>query len=551
MKEWIAAVCVAVAATASAASGQDLRGTVRDSATQTPLSGVVITLLGADGRVVSRAISNENGLYRAFPATGAREVSVLRIGFRPRTVSYDGTGRLDLNMTPIPPLLEPVTVRGATNCPARPDRIQALSLLQQARAGLLATVTARQTNRAALVRLRFVRQYDERGRDIVEQHVSVDSSGDLSESFGAVRTGAQFVAEGFTGNLMPGNPVHFGPDAETLLDDGFAAGYCFHISDADPARPTEIGLGFKPSSRKNGRVDVQGTLWIDTVSKSLRDIVFDYVGEPRPLGAAQTGGHIEFRQMGNGIVIIDRWSLRLPSARPDTSVDARGSITIRPVYHIQEAGGEVASAVWQDGFRWEASLGSLRALVVDYRNDIARGVIMRLRDTDYLGSPNARGIVDIPYLLPGPYVAVVTDSALQRLGIMLPTSLTFVAARDSLVERSVSLPRREAFVMESCLHAVTLDMPPNPQTIRVVDSFGKPVSGAIVEISRDDGSTNQTIHESLDTDDSGMVASCLIYHADDEFRVKVSSGFNVPFSKSFRYKGANIVVRLEPERRKR
>src|SRR3954466_4923056 len=142
-------------AMSAVAGAQDLRGTVTDSATRSPLSGVVISLLDGRGRVLSRAISNENGLYRAAPTGGANAVSTLRIGFRPQTVPYDGGARLDLMMTPIPPLLEPVTVRAATNCPRRSDRLQALSLLQQARAGLLATVTARKTDRASVIRLHY------------------------------------------------------------------------------------------------------------------------------------------------------------------------------------------------------------------------------------------------------------------------------------------------------------------------------------------------------------------------------------------------------------
>ena len=55
----------------------------------------------------------------------------------------------------------------------------------------------------------------------------------------------------------------------------------------------------------------------------------------------------------------------------------------------------------------------------------------------------SRTIIEIPYLLPGPYVPTVVDSALQRLGITLPTSLTFEAERDSLTQRSFSVPQRE------------------------------------------------------------------------------------------------------------
>jgi hypothetical protein len=77
-----------VLAMSGVARAQELRGTVTDSATHSPLSGVVVSLLDGSGRVVSRAISNENGLYRVVPTTGAVTVSTLRIGFRPRSVAF-------------------------------------------------------------------------------------------------------------------------------------------------------------------------------------------------------------------------------------------------------------------------------------------------------------------------------------------------------------------------------------------------------------------------------------------------------------------------------
>jgi hypothetical protein len=547
MRRRLVLACVTLlVAGPSGARAQQLRGVVRDSATQTPLGGAVITLVDASGGALARAISNENGLYVVGPTTGARTVRLLRIGFRPRTVPFT-EGKLDIAMSPIPPLLEPVTVRAATNCPARPDRIQALSLLQQARAGLLATVTARETNRATLVRLTFVRDYEERGRGIAEQRVWIDSTAELSESFGAVRSGAEFVAEGFGGRTDAGNPVHYGPDAETLLDDDFAAGYCFQISDAEAGRPTEIGLAFTPASRKKGRVDVQGTLWVDTVSKSLRDIVFEYVGDTRPFGAPETGGHIEFREMGNGIVIVDRWDLRLFASRLDSVQRARG-MEVRPVYHIREAGGEVATATWSDGFHWDASLGSLRAVVVDDRARLAPGVIVRLRDTDYLETTNARGVVEIPYLLPGPYIAVVTNSTLQRLGITLPTTLTFTASRDSLTERRLSLPRPEDFVLGSCLGGVSAPTEQRQLSMRVVDASGKPVANATVDISLDDDGSNQAVRERLGTDSRGAAASCLIFEGGDRLQVTVTRGSDQPYTETFRYHGSDIVIRLRRRR---
>jgi hypothetical protein len=533
---------------ASAANAQQLRGVVRDSVTQTPIGGAVITLVDAAGRPLARAISNENGLYVVGVADGSRRVNVLRIGFRPRTLPFSATEKLDIAMAPIPPLLEPVTVRAGANCPARRDRLQALSLLQQARAGLLATVTARQTNRATLVRLKFVRQMDDRDRRIVEQHVALDSTGGLSESFGAVRSGAEFVAKGFVERTRTDRiPTHYGPDAETLLDDAFAAGYCFQISDPERDRPSEIGLAFRPATRKRDRVDIDGTLWIDTVAKSLRDIQFTYVNDELPRGAPQTGGHIAFRTMGNGIVIIDRWVLRLYGVRLDTTWRASG-YSPRPVFHYQDVGGEVATATWDDGFTWQASLGSLRALAVDYQNQLARGVVVRLKDTDYLASPNARGIVEIPHLLPGPYVATVIDPALQRLGITLPTSLTFEAERDSVTQRSFSIPQREEFVLASCLDPNSDESQPPPMQIRVIDAFGTPVAYAVVAITKDDGSPNQAVKESLDTDDSGVTRSCLIFHDGDPFDVTVTRGQEPPFTAHYRYRDGSVTIRLKEKR---
>lgn len=526
------------------AQAQQLRGVLRDSVTRAPIGGAVITLADEGGRPLARAISNENGLYRVGLAAGARTVTVMRIGYRPRTIRFTAAETLDIAMSPIPPLLEPVTVRAGANCPSRRDRLQALSLLQQARAGLLATVTARETNRATLIRLKFVRQMDERDRRIVELHVALDSSGGLSESFGAVRSGAQFVANGFVGPTSGDRvPTHYGPDAETLLDDDFAAGYCFQIGDPDRARPHEIGLVFTPAGRKRGRVDIDGTLWIDTVAKSLHDIQFTYVGDDIPLGAPRTGGHIEFRTMGNGIVIIDRWVLRLYGVRSDTTWGAR-NYSIRPVFHYQDVGGEVATATWDDGFSWQAPLGSLRALAVDYQNQVARGVVVRLKGTDYIASPNARGILEIPYLLPGPYVATVVDPVLERLGITLPTSLTFEAERDSVTQRSFSIPQREEFVLTSCLHANEDEAQSAPMQIRVIDAFGRPAAYAMLEISKNDGSPDQTVVESLDTDDNGVTRSCLLFRDGDPFDVTVTRAQEAPFKGHYRYHDAAMTIRL-------
>ena len=77
--------------------------------------------------------------------------------------------------------------------------------------------------------------------------------------------------------------------------------YCFHIADSDPARPNQIGLGFVSGTRRSNRIDIEGTLWVDTVARALHDIDFRYVGLSRRVEAVGSGGRISFREMPNGV----------------------------------------------------------------------------------------------------------------------------------------------------------------------------------------------------------------------------------------------------------
>lgn len=515
-------VALGAIAIGRAAHAQVLRGAVRDSVTQTPLPGVVLQLLDDQGRALTRTISNERGLYALTASPAARSLVALRIGFRPRTVAYAaGATAMDLVMAPIPPLLEEVTVRASADCPARSDRLQALSLLQQARAGLLAAVTARETNRATAVRLNFEREMDGNSDRVERQTVTIDSSSGLTRTFGAARSGADFVRLGFVDvDRATNEQTYYGPDAETLIDDDFAAGYCFHVAGAQRSRPHEVGLGFRPASRRNRRVDIEGTLWIDTVARALDDVEFDYVGTVRPLGAAQPGGRVEFRQMSNGVVFIDRWLLSMIATRVDAT--AHDDVPTRVSYYTKQTGGEVAAAAWNDGLTYDAALGSARIQVVDRQNALASGFALRLAGTDYIGSPTARGVVEIPHLLPGPYNAVVIDSSFAELGITVPTSLRFEAERDSLAQHSVALPDYSRFVRHGCLDRAVQE--PAQVTIRVTDRGDLAVGNVLVEISRDDGDPTRPVTERRFTDARGQIRSCLIYHLGDSFRIRVFGG---------------------------
>ena len=94
---------------------------------------------------------------------------------------------------------------------------------------------------------------------------------------------------------------------ETLIDDAFAQRYCVRITPPDRTRPDHVGLGFEPVDREDGRIDMVGTVWVDTLSRVLQDLTFRYVGLDRQTSALGPEGRLTFRELPNGVVIIDQW----------------------------------------------------------------------------------------------------------------------------------------------------------------------------------------------------------------------------------------------------
>lgn len=382
-------------------------------------------------------------------------------------------------MAALPTMLEPMRVSSGATCSKRDDRIVALSLLEQARAGLLATIVAREAKPANMVRLRFTQFMDGTSNRIDRQRVKIDSSSDITVSFKAVRNAADFVKYGFLIEADDGRQF-LGPDAETLMDDGFRDGYCFELRRHDRDRPSQVGLRFVPATSKKGRIDVDGTLWIDTVARALKDIRFDYVGLPAAQSRANSGGRIEFRELANGIVFIDRWALRLPSVRQDTLWDGQ-TPTLREKLIAEQTGGEVAAAYWSDGTTWRDSLGTLRVHMLDAGVKPAVGRTIRLEGTDYAGASDSLGTVTLDRLLPGPYEAIIEDPTLEPIGVPLRTSLTFTATRGGTVETTTRAPDARDQVGKMCLDATTnaVLVPEQPWfVVRILEPDGKPFGHA-------------------------------------------------------------------------
>lgn len=485
----------------------EFRGTVRDSASAAPIAGAVVMGLNAAGEMVARTISRENGTYRMIWAPSVATLRVLRLGFRPATVNpaplQDTQSILEVTLVSLPRAMDVMEVVTAQGCPAQSDHGEAFGLLDQARAGLLSMVVARELQTPQLHVLRFDRQLDLDGIEIEQQTVVVDSTTTATTAFNAVHNALDFVEQGFRTEAN-GYYTFFAPDENVLLDTRFQRGYCFRVADRDPARPQHIGLRFSPANHQSKRVDIDGVVWIDTTANVLSEIAFRYVGVEPLAEAFGAGGEMTFKTLPNGVTFIDRWRLRLVGA-PNPEVTG-GQRTVQR-YAIREVGGELAEARWPDGERWQAPLTSLQLNVVTRKGRPAEGASVALIGTNYRAIADVNGRAIIPNVLPGQYGVLVGEPRLQPIRLDLPANKTVTARRASTVIARVVMPVAEAYLGILCR-----SVDPDNEGIRVLGRAmtpnGQSAGSVNWRLNAINGAKVRTLSKPQTTPSSGIVHTC-------------------------------------------
>jgi len=459
---------------------------VRDTVSRRPIAGAVLMLIDASGAVLARRITDETGRYFIALPPSARAARLVRIGFQPREVAVPrpsgGTADFDITMTPVATMLAAVRIRDESRCSRRSDRAAALGLWEQARAGLLATVVARETNNAFIRRLGFVRDLDGASDRVTRFMVREDSAWGVVRSFNASHSAAEFAQSGFVKDST-GEESLFGPDADVLLDDAFASAYCFRLADQETSRPTQVGIFFEPVGHARGRIDIEGTLWVDTAARALRDIDYRYLGLPGRTDAYHPGGRVSFLVMHNGSVMIDRWVIRgvaVENHLPAYDPRARS----RDRLYVTESGGELESASWPDGRLWHDSLGTVQVSATTRTGTPAAHAALELSDSPYRATTDSLGRATMADLLPGPYSLAIVDPRVASLGITIPTPVKFVAARDSTVRLAVQVPTAEDWIAGECVRLRQWEVGDSIFVLgRVLTTSGKPVGDAEVSFS--------------------------------------------------------------------
>jgi hypothetical protein len=476
---WLALLSMSAWSTVAA---QQLRGTVTDRDSNEPVRGVVLTLLDSAGMRIVATISNEAGEFTLpWSARGSR-LRAMRLGFRPTDVAFTPSADIPpsvrVAMLRVSTLLEAVQV-SAERCPRR-GRGSAMSLFEHAKAALLASVESQHAVPATLVRLVYERTMDGSSDRIERQVVEMDSTTSSRRAFGAARDPGAFVRRGFMEEIAD-EQMFYAPDADVLLHEDFAIGYCFAITDAQRARGNQVGLAFHPRDQQPDRIDVEGALWIDTLARELRDIEFRYLGLDPKLERFRPGGRISFREMPNGLVLIDRWHLRLVGARADTLPRRDGDVDVLSRLYATETGGEVVRARWSSGTFWQAALGTLDGTGMRQSGTAAAGAVVAIENTPYRATLDSSGRFTLHDLLPGPYALVAMDPRLDSLGVVIPVGLRFTAVRDSTRRATVTIPTAEEFVRKMCAGYARSD-DAAPLLLRVLDPNGEPMRGVRLDI---------------------------------------------------------------------
>ena len=443
------------------ALGQRAIGSVLDSLSGHAVPGAIVSIVGAAHP--ARAITDEDGRFSLAVAMGTTALRIVRIGFHPRDVplpkSEQARRAMEIRLAMLPALLTNVRVSENPICSGAGDHGGALTLWEQARAALLATVVVRQTRPAQMAVLDY--NTDEDGRSHLVEHQAITTdAGATGRPFIAVAQAAGFAERGYAVRDSSGL-TFMAPDADVLLDPQFARTHCFGVTRDDAAHPGAVGLTFEPApgSHRSGFVDIRGTLWMASRPAALQQLQFSYTGPTRAYIEAGAGGRIHFRTMSNGLIYVDSWKLLLPAiaeAAPRSGVSSH-RFDPEPQSHrtsvraYREVGGVVLSARWPGGLVAHTTLPVVTGVVREERTHRAiAGVAVQLDGTPQAVTTDSSGRFSLPWVLPGKYTLRASDTAFAAFLEPRRKARVIDVGADSQDIGSLEVPSRRDAVRTVC-----------------------------------------------------------------------------------------------------
>ena len=478
---------------ATSALAQRVTGIVRDSISDAPVAGAVVWLSDSAGAPISRGIGNAVGAFSILRAPSATRLHVVRIGYRPLDVPVpSGDAAVVLRLEAIPTLLSAVSATSDNRlCPGDRNSLKGFELWEQARAALLASVVAREEQPPRIRLIAFTRTRDPIFNKVKSEETSMKELL-VQQSYVAARPAWAFAYQGYMREEGAGDRVYYAPDNETLLDPSFAGTHCLQLARNDKHHPDQLGIAFEPvdDPQRDTLVDVSGVLWLDRKTPALRSLEFRYTNlEP---DARESGGEIFFRVMPNGASMIERWVIHTTLLATDVNPRDNGANRLplpRPLRHntrkigMREVGGEVASVQWKDGAQWHGALPRITGMLVDPDGAPVAGARVWMVKTPDTVTTNADGRFELPYVLPGVYAVLATDSAFAASGVSRTSHYWVFLDRDRGADIKLLFHPRSVILQQLC---VGQSYVPGTGVVigQVIGSAGSPLANAKIDVWR-------------------------------------------------------------------
>jgi hypothetical protein len=357
-----------------------------------------------------RTLTDERGAFAiSVPAPGTYLIDVRSIGFRPirQPISLDpGQTRLvDLALVRNSVSIAEVRVEGRRNCRA-PDHIanSAAPIWDDVWAALSATALADQSASSRNSGIRYRRESDAASGQVLSESRE-RRVGSAFAPFTAANP-RDLARLGFLHVDDDGNLELFAPDARTFLSPEFISAHCFALTRQDAGATVFVGLTFWPQRTWTAR-GIEGTFWLDAVTRELRKIHFSYPGLSRiATPALALGGVVEFARDKQGLWFVSRWYIRAP-------------VTLRERRYVNWSGRRVeqeprdsVAAISEEGgivLRDFTRFASISGEVIDSASQQPlTGSRVEVLGTSITGTVDSAGRFLLDTLLPGNYRLRVT-----------------------------------------------------------------------------------------------------------------------------------------------
>jgi len=347
---------LAVGLSSGAAQAQGIIGTVRHQSTGEPLPGVLVSVIGPGGERVRAVLTDGTGGFTVEVPMGRYQLRAERIGLRTEMTDTFDLNTFNMRFQRIEMAARAIEIAGLVvdsrvqSCRLDPQKATRLQRWwSEIRTALDVSAALQREQFGRFLVEKFDREWDKDLREIIASNrrfeVSVSTRPFVSAS-------AQELAdEGFVQGDPGPERLYYGPDADVLLSSVFLTQHCFSLVE-ERDRDHQLGLHFEPVEGREV-ADIEGTLWVDTVTSELTDLDFRYVNFDGPEGD-DAGGNIVFEYLPSGAWIVSDWYIRIPK----TSVLFR---RVSVIGYFDGGGSVTPLSPPEPG----GAVGSIRGLVAD------------------------------------------------------------------------------------------------------------------------------------------------------------------------------------------